>query len=143
MSLPIPTVTGYSTFWEREAPVGQASAYAMLYARSSPENRAAQLLGRPGLRAVRELFRTLAGAATGNAASDTYVRAVAPNGITEAGSLGGARVIETVTTVNRNTTAADLTAMSDILDRYIGMDPAIASYPADLSGNGGGGQLGR
>ena len=143
MSLPGPTVTGYSTFWEREAPVGQAGAYAMLFARYAPEDRASKMLGRPGMRAVRRIFRTLSGTATGSTATETTVRAAAPAGITEQAAFGGVRTIETVTHVNRATTAADLTSMNAFLDRHINMAPTIANYPADLSGNGGGSKLGR
>jgi hypothetical protein len=39
--------------------------------------------------------------------------------------------------VNRNTTAADVTQITALLDRTT----YPASYPVDLSGNGGGGKL--
>jgi hypothetical protein len=49
--------------------------------------------------------------------------------------------METVTTVNRNTTAADLTYAQGLVDRVFNAE--ISSYPVDLSGNGGGGKRGR
>lgn len=142
MSISAPTVTGFSGFWEYHAPTGQAAPYAMRHYRNSTENRIAFILGRPGIRGIREIMYTLAGAATGSAASDTNKRIKAPAGLTETSAFGGSREIETVTNVSANTAAADLTYMQDLFNRYINLAPAIASYPTDASGNGGGGKLG-
>jgi hypothetical protein len=47
--------------------------------------------------------------------------------------LGGVRTIETVTDINRNTAAADVTALKEMLYNV----KTRPSYPVDLSGNGG------
>lgn len=56
----------------------------------------------------------------------------------EQGSPGGIVPIESVSLVNRNTTAADVTAFQALLARNV----FPTTYPADLSGNGGGGKGG-
>lgn len=138
--IPAPTVTGWSTFWQQIAPVGQGAAYALHGNRSSQERRIAIHLAKPGYRGMRRVIRTLLGAAVGAAATETHSRIVAPAGLTQAASFGGARQIESVTDVNRVTTAADLTYVQGVVDRVYNANPT--SYPTDLSGNGGGGKEG-
>lgn len=139
MSLSIPTVTGYSGLWQT---TGDLSSYAMLFARSAQENRIALMSGTRGWRALREVLRTLVNENVGGTALDTYTRITAPNGLTDADELGGLRSVETVTTVNRATTATDRTYLNThIIDRHFIANPS--SWPTDLSGNGGGGKLGR
>lgn len=81
--------------------------------------------------AAMQLFYTLLGAATGVTATKTKKQVQG-----QTGSPGGPQIIETITLVNRATTAADLAAFQALLLR----SPAPASYIADLSGNGGGGK---
>ncbi len=132
--IPNPTVAGYSKFW------GEASdAYSILINKPGIQAGASRVLGRSSMRGLREIIRTLLGATTGSAASDTYKRAAAPNGLTESQQLGGSRTIETVTVVGRNTTAADLTYARALVDRYF---DAPLTYVADSAGNGGGGKAG-
>lgn len=145
MSISAPTVTGYSGFWLNEGGLnGAATPYAMLFHRASTELRMATLSSRPGFRAMRELLETLIGANVGAAAADSYARVSAPDALASASQLGGLRTIETVTTVDRITATADKSYFVDnfIKKRFI-MNPAIASYPTDASGNGGGGKLGQ
>lgn len=143
MSLPAPTVTGWSTFWHNVAPAGQGSAYSLYGNRTANERRVDHHLGKPGFKQYRRVMRALLGASVGGTATETVARVSAPAGLTESQLLGGVRTIDTITIVDRVTTSADLTAMQAITDRTYNMAPAIASYPTDLSGNGGGGKAGR
>jgi hypothetical protein len=85
-----------------------------------------------GSAAMKALIYTLLGASAGSTATATkkQVSGANPPG-------AGLPVIETVTLVNRATTAADLTAIQALFNRT----PAPASYAVDLSGNGGGGHV--
>jgi hypothetical protein len=85
-----------------------------------------------GTAAAIQLLYTLLGAATGGTATKTKKQV---QGVV--GGAGGMTPIETITLVNRATTAADLTAFQALLTRT----PFPASYVADLSGNGGGGKV--
>jgi hypothetical protein len=92
---------------------------------------------RTGFRKMQELMLTLNGAAAGSSASKTHARVghtVDPGNATV---NGGVRTIETVTDVSRVTTSADKTE----IDGFINETFAPATYPADVSGNGGGGRL--
>ncbi len=143
MSISIPTVTGYGGMWETTGGPNAANAapYSMLFARSAQENRIALKVNTRGFRAVRRVLRTLVASNLGATATDTYVRVTAPNGLTDNDDLGGLRAVETVTTVDRATVAGDRTYLiAKILDRHFIANPS--SWPADLSGNGGGGKLG-
>lgn len=139
MSLPTSTVpaTGWSEFW------GGTNAYATAYGRSSGARSISQVLARGGWRANRALMRALNGAAAGETASATYARVGNPAQF-EANS--GNVVIETVTAVNRVTAAGDLAYINaKMYDDVPLMNPPIANYAVDLSGNGwtGNSQLGR
>ena len=132
--IPAPTITSSAGFW------GVISdQYALSANKPGFQASISRALGRSAFRGNREILRTLLGAATGNAASDTYKRAEAPVGLTASQQLGGSRTIETVTVVSRNTTAADLTYMQAMTDRFF---IAPITYVADLAGNGGGGKAG-
>lgn len=63
-------------------------------------------------RKMRELLATLIGVTHGSTALDTYVRPSAQVGDE---NLGGARTMETITVINRETTAADTTALNAFL----------------------------
>ena len=52
------------------------------------------------------------------------------------GGFGGVAPIETVTLINRNSTASDVIAITSLLYR----NPFPTNYAADVSGNGGGGK---
>lgn len=132
----IPTVTGYSEFW------GGANSYAVLFGRASPEAMLSRAFARRGNGAVRRLFTNLLGTAAGQTATETYVRPSAPAGLTESVRFGGLRTNETVTQINRASVAADVTSTALIATRLFSMAPAIASYPVDAGGNGGGGKGG-
>ena len=140
--LPAPTVTGYQGFWQQHAPSGQGGPYALYGNRYALENKISQLLGQRGYKQSRRLFLTLLGTGTGATATETDRRVSAPNALTSSQLLGGNRDIETVSVVNRATTAADLTYVQGVFNRYYNSNPTIP-YTADLSGNGGGGKAGQ
>lgn len=132
MATTLPTVTGWSPLFG-DTP----NAYQLLFARSSNDYHAARALGVSGMRGIRRVMRVLNGAAPGSTATETYSRVAAATPFNTL-SGGGARTVETVTEVNRATTAADVTYVNtNIIDRIYNMTPPIASYPPDLSGNGG------
>ena len=111
-----------------------------------------QLMRRRGFRGYRRLLRTLVGAAAGNSAAEntTRMKAAIAADVTTTGQGGGLITMETVSLVpssaggsapaTRNTTATDVTYFTALIDRLSALAPA--SYPADLSGNAGGGKLG-
>ena len=142
MTLTVPTVTGWQGIQHASNINGEyGTAYAPLFSRSSHERRASIALSRSGFRAARAIMKALTGAAAGDTATDTYVRAgTDQQGPTLAGP-GGARNMETVTTVNAATTAGQETAIeARIVDGLFAQAPS--SYPTDASGNGGGGKVG-
>lgn len=106
--------------------------YALITARSNLMQRVAKLFAREGGRADAELLTTLNGAAAGGSASETRKRVTAVQS-TEQMNLGGARVIETQTVVNRATTSADETNYDNILT-----PDYSPTYPVDRGGGGGG-----
>jgi len=152
MSMSIPAVTGWSSFWGN-AP----NAYSMLYARSSLERNIARDFSRQGARRLQAAMSTLNGQAVGAAMLRTYTRVAAVNGLTSPQMLGGARAVEVVTVVNGPTTATDKQYMQDqTIDAITDMAPGLTTggtgnmpvtawknqlYPVDASGNGGGGKL--
>lgn len=68
----------------------------------------------------RAVLLALLGVAPGANATDTYKRVIASD------ELGGARPIETVTNINRATTAADVTDLTADVMTYGGLDSAVA-----------------
>lgn len=107
-------VTGWQGLWNRDytdLPLGYGSVEIHKY----PErNRIKMMVNRQGFRAFTALANGLIGAASGSNVTATHKRADAvvktsgPQG-------GGARIIETITDINRNTTAADITALKEML----------------------------
>jgi hypothetical protein len=80
---------------------------------------------------LRRVITTLLGAAPGANATQTKVQVQAVQG-----GASGLIPIETVTLMNRATTAADVTAVNALMFR----NPFPANYAVDASGNGGGGK---
>lgn len=121
--------TGWQGLWTYEA--GQPT-YTPIQNKIPRRNGIRRLMNRSQWREASELFDTLLGAAVGGAASKTHTRVAAetPNfGV----SGGGARTIETVTDISRNSTAADLAMLKEMTVNV----KTRPSYPKDLSGNGG------
>lgn len=90
---------------------------------------------REGMAADAAIAKALNGAAAGGTATATRKQVEALQSINSLG-LGGARVIETKTIINRATTAADETAVDAMIEAKF----APTTYPVDASGNGGGGK---
>ncbi len=86
---------------------------------------------------VRALLVSLINGAVGANATATHKRVKAERDL-EANVQGGKRVIETFTSVNRNTVQAD----ADNLVAALNQKNAPNPYPVDKSGNGGGNKLG-
>lgn len=151
MSVTFPTMTGYSAFWER---TGNTNPYSPLPRtaqgwRSKLEWQIAQLIGKQQFREQKELLLTLLGVAPGQTALATYARVKAPNGpsgatpaVTGIADLGGLVPIETVTVINRATTAGDVTYLRELFDGSMIPGPSSLTLVADAGGNGGGGKLG-
>lgn len=147
MAITLPTVTGYSAFWQT---TGDNQPYAMTPianggGRSPLESKLARIFARNQLRPLVAVMLALNGAAAGGAASSTYKRAQSPTGpdaatptVTQIDALGGNRPIETVTAISRNTTAADEAYVDDLLDGDL-LERTI-SYPT-VAGSGGSGKI--
>lgn len=132
--------TGFSGFWQYMAPAGQAAQYNFRFARSSEEYRSAIQFGKRGFRKYRAQLRALNGVAPGASAVDTFGRITAVQGFNDAQSGGGKRTIGTVTNTTTTTAGMVTAANARIFDQTF---VPFTSYPRDLSGNGGGGKVGR
>jgi hypothetical protein len=99
-----------------------------------------RIMEKPGNRKLRGLMLALNGAAAGGTATVTHKQIAGPASTPIAvGAYGGTRTVETVTDVNRATTAADETNIDQIInDKF-----APASYPANRSGREYGGMAGK
>lgn len=125
------TATGFSGLFDTIQPTGLT-----LLDTQNIERRIARIFRNEGAREVSEIMQTLNGAAVGQTAAASYSRV--DHTVDPGNSVvnGGARTIESVTVINRVTTAADQTRVNDILTENRAPD----TYPVDLSGNGGGGK---
>ncbi len=129
--------TGYSnTLGAGAANAPATSGYAAFNGITQGDSKLAMIFrnGEMGV-GVKALWLALTGAAAGGAAlgAQKRVSAAAQDGN---GDVSGIRPIVNIGYVNRNTTAADVTAFTALLNRLV----SPASYPPDLSGNGGGGK---
>lgn len=95
------------------------------------KRRIGALFNKNGLRALRKITEILTGAAPGTTATKTHKQVSARENAQ--GELGGKRTIETITDVNRATTAADAT---EIKDEFLAYPDAPASYPINKDRNG-------
>ena len=126
--------TGYSnTLGGGAANQGSTAGYVAFNGVQQGDDRLAKMFRNGAMSgATTQVLYMLLGAAAGATATKTKTQVQ-----WQQGSPGGLIPIETINLVNRATTAADLTAFQALLRR----SPTPASYPADLSGNGGGGKL--
>lgn len=126
--------TGYTNTLGTGA-ANQDSAAGQVYYNglSQGDNRIAVMLRNGGMSLVlRKIMTTLNGVVPGTTATQTKKQVQHVTG-----SPGGVVPIETINLINRATTAADVTAFTALFNRV----QYPASYPADVSGNGGGGKL--
>lgn len=117
MSLVAPTVTGWSGFWQMN---GDLLPYSMsaAQARSGSAYRIARFVHKDENRDAIGALAALIGAAAGGAALNQYRRVQPPAGPsstvpvpTSIGDFGGSIPVETVSAINRITTAADVTEL--------------------------------
>lgn len=126
--------TGYTnTLGAGDAASGSSVGYVQFNGIGQQDDKIAKLLqsGSSG-RILRALWYALTGATSGGNATVTKARVQAVQG----GAQGGVIPIEQQSIINRPTTAADLTALRALMNRVV----YPSTYPADLSGNGGGGK---
>ncbi len=148
MATTVPVVTGYSPFYSvfsSNLSGGEASYNAVTsrVGRASHEYNIALQMSRPGFRNVRRTIRSLLGAVAGGADAESYARVAAQTPFAPE-TAGGLRTIETFASQTGVTVAADVTYINaQIVDRLFNLSPTLANYPADASGNGGGGKGGR
>jgi len=90
-----------------------------------------------GNRGLRRLLLTLTGSAVGGSAVENFTRVKADQSLYQPTQFGGVVPVETVAQMNRVTTAADVTNINALLNRS-----PVLTFPADVSGNGGGSKLG-
>jgi hypothetical protein len=125
----------YSTFWGDGA--GVSGSYAPIQNKSPIRGRSRQLVNREQYRVLTALFNGLIGAVSGANVTATHARVSPRNNTLDTPSdnvVGGLRRIDTVTDINRNTTAADVTALKEIT---FAVNRRPSPYVPDLSGNGG------
>jgi hypothetical protein len=131
--------TGWTGLWNNE---GDATYALLVGAESGAEAPNSEVIskflrkGRNGNRRLNALIKSLNGTAVGGAtASASYARVSGSKG--SDGNFGGVRATETRTLINRVSATADKNFIDDLCDR----DSQPNTYPADVSGNGGGGKL--
>lgn len=118
--------TSYSPFWDNGKTSGGSYAPIGKFNRRYAIKRVAN---REGMRRFTALFNGLIGAASGSNVTATSKKITYTDG-----NLDGARTAAAVTSINRNTTAADVAALKEMTYNV----KTRPSYPRDLSGNGGG-----
>lgn len=117
--------------------IGSTGAYSVLVNKPPRRYAAKRVVNREQFRALTALFGGLIGAVSGANVTATHKRVgnESANGQVGLGVAGGGLVtIETITDINRNTTAADVTALKEIL---FNVQQRPVPYPVDLSSNGG------
>lgn len=109
-------------------PENGVNTLATAHTTSSNRRAVSQLMGRKGMRALREAAVTLNGVVAGSAALATNARVEANE------ELGGARTIETENLINRVTVAGDVTDIT--ADLYTQSSKTYDPTPvANLDGN--------
>lgn len=130
-------MANYSGLWNNE--YGQSySLLAQSVAKGNDNTALSKMLANRlyGRAAFRAIIKSLVDGAVGDNATATHKR-VQSERDPEANVLGGKRVIQTFTAINRNTTAADESEILAALEQS-----SKPTYPVDRSGNGGGAKLG-
>jgi hypothetical protein len=110
-------------------PANGVTSLSSISGESGARRNIRQFFSDRGQLAIRQVARALMGVAAGANATKTITR-VEPNV-----ELGGKRVIETQTLVNRVTTAADVTEINGALLAMASLTTFGASPPANKDGN--------
>lgn len=111
--------------------------YSILVNKMPRRTQIKRIVNRDGFRTFTALFNALVGAATGSNVTATHTRVSHTD---RGNSLGGPAsdlgqpIVLSVTDINRNTTAADVTALKEMV---YNVTKRPVPYPSDLSGNGG------
>ena len=122
--------TSWSGFWGDGA--GSINSYSLLVNKMPRRNSIRRVVNREGFRPLTALFNSLIGATSGSGTGAiTRKRISAPS---NGADLGGARTVDTVSIINRNTTSADVTKLKEMV---YNVKTRPTSYVRDLSGNGG------
>lgn len=110
-------------------------AYSLLVDKMPRLDSMRRVVLKPGFRVSRALLGGLIGAASGSNVTATHSE-ISTGPTTPAGGVlnPGQEPVASVTDINRNTTAADVTALKEFL---VNVRPAPSPYVRDLSGNGG------
>jgi hypothetical protein len=111
--------------------------YSLLDGKMPMRAQIKRVVNMDGFRAFTALFNGLIGAAAGSNVTATHKRVDPAAVINTVGTQvidPGQPQILTVTDINRNTTAADVTALKEMVYN-VQLRPV--PYPRDLSGNGG------
>ncbi len=122
MSLTTPTVTGYSPFWANvmspNQPQGGTYSYQTGGARARSAYHVAKFFKQRGMADARGALAVLIGAVAGTTADVHYSRrtgaagpSLAVPGVSGFGDFGGNILLETVYSINRASTAADVTEL--------------------------------
>jgi len=140
MSLPTGlSYTGYNGALTQLSGGGNGLSGSVISGRSNAMPQIARKLKGIGSLRLRVILRALAGGGSGQAISNgAYTRRVATN---DSAAQGGAVLMESVTLggASGNTAAGDITEVNSyIFNEAFAL--ATTSYPADKSGNGGGGK---
>lgn len=124
-------MAAWQGLWNQEA--NSQVGYAFLVNKNPRRNAMRRSVNRDSFRVITALFNALIGAASGGATGAITHKRVGAITTTQIGDGGGLRTIETITDINRVTTAADVTKLKEMV---YGVKTAPASYPANLAGNG-------
>lgn len=112
--------------------------YSLLNNKMPMRTEIKRVVNSDGFRVNKALLNALIGAVTGSNVTATHNRVGHREPINTVGNNAAdisQPVITTVTDINRNTTAADVTALKEFL---VNVTERPVPYPRDLSGNGGG-----
>jgi hypothetical protein len=122
-------IVAYQGLWNSEA--NSQAGYSPLVNKNPRRYQIKRAMDREGFRQITALFNALIGAATGSNVTATHKRVQRPVSL-EIGASGGVMAIETVTDINRNTTAADVTKLKEMT---VGVTAKPASYPKPFGAN--------
>lgn len=115
MSLNVPVVTGYSGFWSNTLsptqPQGGTYTSSIEKSRAKGAYHIARLMNKGGMRDARAALAVLIGAVAGTTANSTFTQRAAPLTPSDFGDFGGVIPMQTYATINRATTAADVTEL--------------------------------
>jgi len=124
--------TGWTNTLQRDPNLPHSElGYVKFNGMTQADGKLSALIRKRSNRALQRYLRTLVGATSGGVATETYKRVAA-----DLIDVGGLRTVETVTQLSDTTNAADVTNVKAAFTRTV----FPSTYPADDSGNGGGGK---